>query len=167
MSAVLGLLRRQLTGVIALVVLVSLFFAVKLPTTSASAKERHGLAVQVLGHSLAMPSRRNSSRSGRSTRRYQHIDAWISSVGAGVAMNDLDGDRLRQRPVRRRPAHRPGHRHPGHGQERRPLPGLRAGPDGLPVNAAMAPMGCVPGDYNADGRMDLLVYCGAGCRSCS
>src|SRR5262249_40163965 len=28
----------------------------------------------------------------------------------------------------------------------------------LPINAAMAPMGAVPGDYNDDGRIDLLVY---------
>ncbi len=28
----------------------------------------------------------------------------------------------------------------------------------LPMNSAMAPMGCAPGDFNGDGRMDFLVY---------
>src|SRR5262249_14672360 len=28
----------------------------------------------------------------------------------------------------------------------------------LPMSDTIAPMGCVPGDVNADGRMDLLVY---------
>jgi hypothetical protein len=31
-------------------------------------------------------------------------------------------------------------------------------PKPLPMEDTMAPMGCVPGDYNGDGGMDLLVY---------
>src|SRR5206468_1801594 len=31
-------------------------------------------------------------------------------------------------------------------------------PAPLPIEPTMAPTGCVPGDYNGDGRMDLLVY---------
>jgi hypothetical protein len=31
-------------------------------------------------------------------------------------------------------------------------------PAPLPVNDTMAPMGCAPGDFNEDGRMDVLVY---------
>jgi hypothetical protein len=46
-----------------------------------------------------------------------------------------------------------------------PVPGtgtrytpFRLTPAGLPYDATMAPMGCTPGDYNEDGRMDVLVY---------
>jgi enediyne biosynthesis protein E4 len=158
MSAVLGLLRRQLTGVIALVVLVSFFFAVKLPTTSASARQDMASPYKFSGHSLALPASDKQQSIRQVNKAYQHIDAWISSVGASVALNDLDGDTLpndlcvtdpRSDQVIVTPA---ADRNAG-----RYAP-FALTPDGLPVNDAMAPMGCVPGDVNEDGRMDLLVY---------
>jgi hypothetical protein len=87
----------------------------------------------------------------------QHIAAWISGVGAGVALNDLDGDGLpndvcyvdvRTDQVIVAPA-------PGTGARYAPFV-LDAGP--LFHRETMAPMGCLPGDMNEDGRMDLLVY---------
>jgi hypothetical protein len=88
----------------------------------------------------------------------RHIAAWISTVGAGVALHDLDGDGLPNdactvdsrvdlalvAPV------------PGTG-ERYPLFALDPGP-GRYDRATMAPMGCLPGDWNEDGLTDLLVY---------
>ncbi len=87
----------------------------------------------------------------------QHIAAWISSVGASVSLNDLDGDGLandvayvdvRKNQVIVAPA-------PGNARFA-PF-GLR--PDGLPYDdATMAPMGVLPGDFNEDGLRDVLVY---------
>jgi hypothetical protein len=86
------------------------------------------------------------------------IESWISSVGAAVALHDLDGDGLpndvcwvdtRSDRVVVTPA-------PGTPARYEPF-ALR--PEaGLYTPATMAPMGCLPGDLNEDGRADLLVY---------
>ena len=86
------------------------------------------------------------------------IAAWISAVGAAVALNDLDANGLsddvcyvdvRSDQVIVAPV-------PGTGS--RYVPFLLE-PSPLPYDAAtMAPMGCLPGDFNEDGKMDLLVY---------
>ncbi|MGH3756334.1 CRTAC1 family protein [Actinophytocola sp.] len=158
MNAVRGLLRRQLTGVIALVVVVGCYFAVALPQSSA--EERTDLASDYAfaGHSLALPASDKQQSIRQVNQAYKHIDAWISSVGASVAMNDLDGDGLpndlclvdpRTDQVIITPT-------PG-GNDGRYEP-FELRPEPLPVNDVMAPMGCVPADVNEDGRMDLLVY---------
>ncbi len=87
-----------------------------------------------------------------------NIQAWISSVGAGVALADVDGDGVandlcwvdpRVDRVMVAPA-------PGTG-DRFAL--FTLDPGSLPYDAAtMAPMGCLPGDFNEDGLTDLLVY---------
>ena len=88
----------------------------------------------------------------------QRISAWISSVGASVALNDLDGDGLpndvcyvdpRIDKVVVAPV-------PGTPQRYAPFP-LEPAPLRYDV-ATMAPMGCLPGDYNEDGLTDILVY---------
>ncbi|BFV60906.1 CRTAC1 family protein [Kitasatospora sp. CMC57] len=89
---------------------------------------------------------------------YEKIRSWVSSVGAGIAINDLTGHgladgmcivdtRTDQIVVTYTPTARPGDRFT-------PFV-LNAAP--LPMDAAMAPTGCTPGDFNADGRMDLLA----------
>jgi hypothetical protein len=88
----------------------------------------------------------------------ERISAWISSVGAAIALNDLDGDSLsndacyvdtRVDRVIIAPV-------PGTG-ERYPLFTLDAAPLRFDP-ATMAPMGCLPGDINEDGLMDLVAY---------
>lgn len=88
----------------------------------------------------------------------EHIAGWISSVGASVALSDIDGDGLpndvcyvdvRTDQVIVAPV-------PGTGNRYQPFT-LDPGPK-LFNRATMAPMGCLPGDMNEDGRMDLLVY---------
>lgn len=88
----------------------------------------------------------------------KRIESWISSVGAAVALNDLDGDGLpndvvyvdpRVDRVIIAPV-------PGTGERFEPF---ELHPAPLAFDAGrMAPMGCLPGDLNEDGRMDLLVY---------
>ena len=114
------------------------------------------------------PAGSGSRPSARSTRTTERIDAWISSVGAGVALNDLDGDGLRQRPLPDRPAHRPGRGRAGaraHGDRYAPF---ALDPAPLPTSAAMAPMGCLPGRLQRgrpDGPAGLLL--GPDARCCS
>lgn len=88
----------------------------------------------------------------------EHISAWISSVGASVALHDLDGDGLpndacwidtRSDKVVVTPVPGTPSRYPPFSLSAQ---GLGYDP------ATMAPMGCLPGDFNEDGRSDLLVY---------
>lgn len=86
------------------------------------------------------------------------ISSWISSVGAAVALGDLDGDGLandiclvdpRTDDVILSPV-------PGTG-ERYPTFTLR--PEGLMYDSStMAPMGCLLVDLNEDGLLDVIVY---------
>ena len=88
----------------------------------------------------------------------QRISAWISTLGAAAAMEDLDGDGLpndliyidpRTDLVTVAPV-------PGTGNRYAPF---TLNPAPLPYDpATMAPMGVVPGDFNEDGLMDILVY---------
>lgn len=84
----------------------------------------------------------------------ERISAWISSVGASVALADLDGDGLHAEvchvdPRVDRVIVSPA---PGTPQRFAPFALGEASPPGI------APMGCLPGDLDEDGREDLLVY---------
>lgn len=88
----------------------------------------------------------------------RRIAGWISSIGAAVALNDLDGDGLpndvcyvdtRTNKVIVAPV-------PGTPARYQPF---SLDPITLPYDpATMAPMGCLPGDFNEDGLEDMLVY---------
>jgi enediyne biosynthesis protein E4 len=130
---------------------------------SASESERRELAGRFAFARAALPEIPEGRGPERRTVRpvhpsLRHIAAWISAVGAGVSLYDLDGDGLPNdvcavdsrvdlplvSPV------------PGTG-DRYPLFALDPGP-GRFDRARMAPMGCLPGDWNEDGQIDLLVY---------
>ncbi len=85
------------------------------------------------------------------------IAGWVSATGAGVALNDLDGDGLSNDlcvvdPRSDRVIVAPV---PDTGPRYRPFV-LEARE--LFDSATMAPMGCIPADLNEDGASDLLVY---------
>jgi hypothetical protein len=86
------------------------------------------------------------------------ISAWISSLGASVAMADLDGDGLpndlinidpRTDLVTIAPVPGTGSRYAPFTLDPAPLPFDRT---------TMAPMGVLVGDFNEDGLADVLVY---------
>lgn len=88
---------------------------------------------------------------------YYDIRAWISSVGAAIALNDIQGTGVandlclvdsRSDAAIVTPA-------PGSGDRYTPFV---LDPAPLPMGPNVAPMGCVPGDFNGDGWTDLLVY---------
>lgn len=89
---------------------------------------------------------------------FEKIDAWISSVGASIAVNDLVGHglddgmcivdtRTNEVIVTYTPTAPAADR----------FTPFALNPAPLPYDSTMAPTGCTPGDFNGDGRMDLLV----------
>lgn len=152
-----GAIRRLLPAVFVLV-LTGTFYVMSL-RPEASAADRAKLAGRYgfqelpikLPPGLPMRTVRNVNP------KYQHIRSWISSVGAAIAVNDLDGQGVandlclvdtRSDSAIVTPA-------PGSGQTYEPFV---LDPAPLPMNEITSPMGCAPADFNLDGNMDLLVY---------
>lgn len=158
MNATLRRLRTQLPGVVAVLLMIGLYVVSMRPTPTAADTAQVAGGMGFAAQSIAMPSGFRQQEIRKVNKRYQDIDAWISSVGAGIAINDIDGDGLpndlcisdpRIDEVVVTPT-------PGVKADRyRPF-ALDIAP--LPISKATAPMGCAPGDFNEDGRMDLLVY---------
>jgi enediyne biosynthesis protein E4 len=158
MTATVGWLRRQLPGVIALVLVAASFMVARIPTPASAELQRMAGDFRFTPMSISMPSGYPQQEIRKVNQDYKHIDAWISSVGAAIALNDVDGDgrpndlcvtdpRIDEVVVT-------------------PVPGAGSGryqpftldPAPLPMNDHIAPMGCLPGDFNEDGRIDLMVY---------
>lgn len=151
-------LRRQVPAFAALVLVAAAFLVARPPASSADTVAQLAKGYGFEPMSIALPGGYTQQTVRKVNQKYKHIDWWISSVGAGVALNDLDGDGLandiclsdpRTDQVYVAPA-------PGRGQDRYAPFALTAGT--LPTTDTMAPMGCQPGDFNEDGRVDLLVY---------
>lgn len=159
LTSVLRFLRRNVAGVVALALVAVLLLAARLP--GVSREETAGIAggYGFESRSIALPQGFPERRIRAVNQDYANIDAWISSVGAAIAMNDLDGDGLandlcvvdpRTDQVSITPA-------PVAGAEGRYTPYALTSGD-LPMNPHMAPMGCTPADVDQNGRMDIVVY---------
>jgi hypothetical protein len=153
-----GFFQRHAVRLVAVALIAGLYGFARLPTLPVG--ERQALASRFAFTRLPLATPPGDL--GRFVRAvhpdYKDIAAWISSVGAGVALNDLDRDGLPNDLCSVDP--------------RvdlalvEPVPGTGAryavfalDPSPLAYDArTTAPMGCLPGDWNEDGRMDLLVY---------
>ncbi len=151
-------LHRQLPRLVAFVAIAATYSLARLPHLAAA--ERLDLSASFAFERYALPSLGHLPR--ESVRAVhpdlERISAWISSVGAAVALADLDGDGLPndvclvdtgidQVVITSTP---------GSGMRYTPF---ALDPTALPYDElTMAPMGCIPGDLNEDGRNDLLVY---------
>jgi hypothetical protein len=151
-------IKPRLKGLSAVLILTGLYFATQLP--GVSARERVALTSHFQFQRSVLPQVAGyPAKTLRSVNpRLAKISAWISSVGASVALNDLDGDGLpndlcyvdtRTDQVIVAPV-------PGTPQRFKPFV-LDPRPLAFDSNT-MAPMGCLPLDANEDGLMDIVVY---------
>jgi enediyne biosynthesis protein E4 len=159
MTVIANALRRNAARAVALVFVLSLFAIARLPELPNA--ELAAMAAHFKFTRTPLPELANSTfRSVRTVNpSLARISGWISSVGASVALNDLDGDGLpndvcyvdpRTDQVIVAPV-------PGTGARYEPF-ALDPAPF-LPYDSTtMAPMGCLPGDLNEDGLIDILVY---------
>lgn len=134
----------------------TLFVLARLPSASAETRAEIASRFSFTELPIALPPNLPQQDIRVVNSKYEHIKSWISSVGAAIAINDLDGDGKpndmclvdpRSDSAIVTPV-------PGAGAAYEPFV-LNAAP--LPMGPAISPMGCVPGDYNLDGKMDLLV----------
>ncbi len=157
MRIVANFIKGHAKRLVAIVVILGLFWFTRLPALSAT--ERDVLASGFNFTSLPLPELTGHPRKYvRSVHpSLERHSAWISAVGAAVALNDLDGDGLsndvcyvdtRTDLVIVAPVPGTPQRYDAFGLE----PSLRYDA------STMAPMGCLPGDLNEDGLMDVLVY---------
>lgn len=158
MKSVFTLMRRKAALLVAIVLMAGLYWMMRQPTLSET--ETSALASQFRFTRFPLPELPGYPyKSVRAVHpSLERISAWISSVGAAVALADLDGDGLpndlchvdpRNDQVTIAPV-------PGTGER---YPPFALNPAPLPYDpATMAPMGCVPGDFNEDGLTDVLVY---------
>lgn len=158
MTTITNIVRRYAARIFAIILMLALYGLARLPELSYA--ERARLAA---GFSFVQsPLPELAGQSSRSVRAVhpslERISAWVSSVGASVALNDIEGDGLpndvcyvdtRTDRVIIAPV-------PGTPSRYQPF---TLDPKLVPYDAAtMAPMGCLPTDLNEDGSIDILVY---------
>ena len=153
-----GAFRRQAAKLTAVVLIFVVYGFARIPEPSESelAKLAEGF------HFSAAPLPTLNGETQKTIRdvnpSLRRVAGWISTVGAAVALNDLDGDGLpndacyvdtRIDKVIVAPV-------PGTPARYQPF---SLDPTSLPYDkATMAPMGCLPGDFNEDGLQDVLTY---------
>lgn len=151
-------LRHHTAAAVALLLIFVSFTLAGLPTLATS--ERASLASRFSFRKV--PITINATQPPQYVRgvhpSLKRISAWISTLGASAALADLDGDGLpndlcqvdpRFDLVTIMPV-------PGTGDRYQPF---SLNPTALPYDpSTMAPMGCLFGDFNEDGLMDVLVY---------
>ncbi len=144
--------------IVAVLIIIALYWMSRQPETSHAERTR-------LARNFSFSTAELPGLPGQTNRRVrpvhpslEHISSWISSVGASVALNDMDADGLPNdvcyvdtRTDRVIVAPVPGS--PSR------FPAFALEPSKVFYNhETMAPMGCLPGDINEDGLMDVVVY---------
>jgi hypothetical protein len=135
---------------------VFLSFQARVPDISAAEAMRLASRFHFVAHAFPVAGASQAKNVRAVQPSLKRISAWISSVGAAVAVGDLDSDGLpndvclvdpRTDQVTIQPASQTGDRYARF--ELQP-------PHNDP--ATTAPMGCLIGDLNEDGLLDVVVY---------
>jgi hypothetical protein len=158
MSDFIRSLRRRFTFILAIVIAVALYESTRLPALSQSEESSMAARFKFKKQPLPEPQGHPYKFIRAVHPSLENISAWISTLGAAVAIADLDGDGLandlcyvdpRTDLVTVAPVPNTGARYEAFDLNPAPLPY---------DSNTMAPMGCLAGDFNEDGLTDLLVY---------
>lgn len=150
--------QRHGRQIVALAAITGLYWAARLPQVPQDEIESLAGRYDFRSYTLVDASSHDHKNIRKVHPSLEHIDAWISSVGASVALNDLDGDGLSNDVCHVDPRTDLVTISPAPGTAARYAP-FQLNPAPLPYDAStMAPMGTMPGDYNEDGQTDVLVY---------
>lgn len=149
-------LRKYAARLTAVGIMCALYLLSRQPEPSRA--ERVRLARNFAFRSFTLPELPGQQQAIRTVNpSLRGIAGWVSATGAAIALNDIDGDGLPNDLCQVDPrtdlvtvAPVPG------GPERYEPFALDAGD--FYQQANMAPMGCLPADFNEDGLMDMLVY---------
>jgi hypothetical protein len=157
-----GVLRRSASCVAAIMLSVVCYALARLPTPASS--EMAALASRFSFRRFPLPEAPGHPpyRSVRQVHpSLERISAWVSALGAAATLADLDGDGLPNDlvlvdPRTDRVTVTPAPGTPGRFEPFELDPFFWSGDSYDP--STLAPMGSVAGDFNEDGRLDLLVY---------
>jgi enediyne biosynthesis protein E4 len=151
-------LRPQAARVAALGAIVLIGLATRLPSVSLGEPARVQQRFSFHRSPLASVPVAGFHRIRRVEPSLRRISAWISAVGAAVTLADVDGNGRPDDVCLVDPRTDTVTVSPAPGTPARYGPFVLS-PAPLPFDrSSTAPMGCLPGDFNEDGRLDLLVY---------
>jgi hypothetical protein len=155
-------LQHYLTRIVAIALMLIAYALAREPVLSSGERANLAEPFQFSRHALPDVAPEWPAHAPQQIRdvhpKLKKIAGWISAVGAAAALGDLDGNGLpddvcyvdtRKDMVIVGPVPGTGARYVPRGLNLSPLPY---------EPATMAPMGCLPGDLNEDGQLDVLVY---------
>lgn len=158
MGSITGATRPHTKRMIAIILVIVTYWFARIPDLSEA--DRSLLADRFKFTKFTLPEvpgpQHKTSRNVHPSMK--SISAWISSVGASVSLNDLDGDGMPNDIVNVDPRTDQIIVSPAPGTSARYEPFALDHKDVSYNPATMAPMGAMPGDFNEDGIVDIIVY---------
>ncbi len=148
---------HYLKRIVALLLVFGLYWAARLPSVSEDERRELASRYAFTGHELPTVQSEQQRQVRPVNPSLKHIDAWISSVGAAIALTDLDGDQLsndvcvvdtRTDHVVITPVPESGERYET----------FVLNPGAFFDRKTMCPTGFVPDHINEDGLNDIVVY---------
>src|SRR5258708_667162 len=152
-------LRRRATFLVALLIVGTMYFLTREPVLSKS--EADECAATFVFHRTPLPEVANHPpyKSVRNVHKTtKHIRAYLSTLGAAVALGDLDGDGLPNDVGWVDPRTDQVICAPVPGTPNRYEPFSLDAPRELLDPTTMCPQGCLIADLNEDGLMDVMVF---------
>ncbi|MEI2367350.1 MULTISPECIES: CRTAC1 family protein [Niallia] len=142
--------KRTIKKYISIVIVVTLFFSMHILDSKGEAKENFDFDEYAISGNIKDKEERMIREVNPS---YEKIKSWISSVGAGIAINDINNDGLSDDICLVDPRYNNVTIQSANNKyEKFELEYLDD------KSSIAAPMGCVPLDINEDGYMDIIAY---------